>query len=213
MAVFGRILGRDKQKRHRWVSGHLEFGERRKREAEIVEHITEFKQLMERRGLKFRSDRDAWEAYWARNPRAHMELVGASVDEVLGEKAYQVFQGFWQRINKPAIVRFEGDGVVAEAPTLLTLGTGEGRARVDPIDLLRVTDAEQRALGVVQVDQTVARLDKEIASKERTRDYWLRIRTGLETGATAIDDPNTGEVIVQGLLTEPSEGNGDDEAE
>jgi hypothetical protein len=209
MALFKRILGGER-KNHRWVSGHLELGQRKEREREIAEQIAKFKQRMDREGVVFREDRDAWEAYWQQYPRAHMDLVGASVDEVLGEKAYQVFKSFWQRVSKPAIVRFEGDGVIASAPTLVTIGQGENRARVNPVDLLRVTDLEQRALGVVQVDQTIARLDKDIATRERSRDYWLKIRTGLESGAVAVDDPNTGEVIVQGLL---GEGMGDDDAE
>lgn len=211
MALFGRILGSGKRTHHRWTSGHLELGQRRKREAQIAEQLTAFKQQMDRQGVKFRTDRDAWEAYWQKNPRAHMELVGASVDEVLGEKAFQVFQGFWQRINKVAIVRFEGDGEVT-MPTLLTLGEGETRARSNPLEALMLTDPEARALEVVRIDQTIQRYEKSVARYERNIGKLEKIRAGLESGATGTVDPDTGVMIVQGLIMEPMEdGDGEDE--
>src|SRR5690242_16360990 len=74
MALFKRILGGER-KNHRWVSGHLELGQRKEREREIAEQIAKFKQRMDREGVVFREDRDAWEAYWQQYPRAHMDLV------------------------------------------------------------------------------------------------------------------------------------------
>jgi hypothetical protein len=199
-----QIIGEEKRTHRRWVSGHITKGEKRKHEASIAESIATFKQEMDRKGVGFREDRDAWEAYWEKYPRAHMELVGASVDDVLGEKAYQVFQGFWRRINKPVTVRFEGNGIMASAPTLLTIGTGDNRIRGNPLDALGSTDPEERARMVVSLDQTIGRKVKRHETDAKEIEYLLMVRKAYQDGDTLIPDP-LGGYIVQGLLGEPTE--------
>lgn len=205
MALFKRILRNDKRKNHRWTSGHLELGLRRERERQITEQISQFKQWAERQGVVFGTDRDAWEAYWEKNPRAHMELVGASLDEVVGEKAFDVFKGFWLRVHKDAIMRVEGDGEFV-MPTLTTIGSGNNRMRVNPAALAKSGSKEERALSIAGIDQKLLWHGKVIAAHEMDVYRLQKIRDGLQSGATVTTDPDTGVVIIQGMLAERVEG-------
>lgn len=208
---FKQIRGDEKRTRTRWMSISQDPGEKRNKEREIGEKIAKFKRKMDSRGVVFRDDRDAWEAYWDENRAAHKEMSGESVDVALGEVAFRVFRSYWQRLSKreQLPVRFDGDGVIAEPPALLTLGQGANRIRANPIDALRSNDPEVRARAVVLVDNAVERCEKIVARTEYRRGYLLKLRQGLQGNAIASD--KDGEILIQGLLEAPEEM--DDDAE
>jgi hypothetical protein len=195
---FKQILGSEKRAYRRWMASDAKEGKVKEKRREISERITAFKTECDRKGIVFRIPRDAWEAYWDENPHAHFDLGGDSADEALGEKACQVFTSLWLRASKPMTVRFEGDGLIAAAPTIMTLGSGTSRFRGNPISALRLTDPDERARAVEQLTDTLERLKGDLKTRTKTYSLLTTVIEGLKTGATSIE--KDGEIFVQGVM-------------
>ncbi len=195
-----RVLGNEDRERMQWFSGN-DTSEAREYAAELRERVLKFKADTEQQGIGFRSDRDAWEAFWHKFPRVHMEFAGRSADDAIAEHAFRQFCRIWRSATK--IVRFEGNGTVATAPTMVTLMDGETRVRTDVLGAFSLTDPEERARAITAVGTEIHRLDKDLKGRMRRRQYLETVQTALKSGATATMLP-TGEVLIQGMLLPPA---------
>lgn len=205
MAVFKslpwlkKVVGSERERRQ-WIAGD-DAAEARETAKKLRERVLAFKQAMSDEGIGFKTDRDAWEAYWRKYPRAHMDFAGRSADDALAEYAFTQFRRIWNSETK--IVRFEGNGIVSRAPMTVTLWDGDERARANVLEAFKLTDAEERARVITALGNERRQLEKDIRGRARRLEYLDKVYTALENGATAIE--RDGEVIVQGLLPEPME--------
>lgn len=199
-----KVVGADRERRQ-WIAGD-DAAEARETAKKLRERVLTFKSATQAEGIAFRTDRDAWEAFWKRYPRAHMEFAGRSADDALAEHAFRQFKRIWNSETK--IVRFEGNGVISRAPMTVTLWDGDQRARANVLDAFKLTDAEDRARVITAVGNERRQLEKDIKGRAKRLEYLDKVYTALENGATAIE--RDGEVIVQGLLPEPMEEVTDD---
>jgi hypothetical protein len=127
-----------------------------------------------------------------------MDFAGTSADEALGAQAKRQFCRYWN--VRRHTVRFDGDGTIASAPTVFTVGGGDEMMRTDLIEALKLRDAEKRALAIAAFEQGRDRVDKHIEGRKARLYLYDKVIDALRSGAMAAEDPTTGEIIIRAVL-------------
>lgn len=177
---------------------------RRDKERELRERVLDFKAEMQAAGIGFKIDRDAWEAFIARpeNDGVWMEFAGNSADRAIMEWAFHRFKEIYKS-GRHKKVRFQGvtgNRTFHNAPTLFRLGPDDIVARTDPIEVLRLSDQQQRTEVVASIRAERERQEKIKQSYQDNIDYLDAVIEAADNGLVAIPNPMTGELVVQALL-------------